>query len=87
MTTTLRRLRSCGVRVDGLPGKRNPRRFGADFINAFRLGRQFPQELKPAFLLALSGTAEAVPPIYETSLKPYFFFAGKYFFSIEATTT
>jgi hypothetical protein len=40
----------------------------ACFIDAFQLGRRFPQGLKPAFLQAQNGTAEAVPcpkPIYE----------------------
>jgi len=35
----------------------------------FQAGRRIPQELKPAFLLAHGGTAEAVPypkPIFET---------------------
>jgi hypothetical protein len=39
------------------------------FINPFQVGGRGPQGLKPAFLLALNGTAEAVPypkPIYET---------------------
>src|ERR1039457_7287415 len=39
------------------------------FINPFQVGRRGPQGLKPAFFLALNGTAEAVPypkPIYET---------------------
>jgi hypothetical protein len=38
----------------------------------FQNGDPGPQGLKPAFLLVLSGTAEAVPypkPIYETSSK------------------
>jgi hypothetical protein len=38
------------------------------FINPFQVGRRDPQGLKPAFSLALNGTAEAVPypkPIYE----------------------
>jgi hypothetical protein len=42
------------------------------FINAFQPGRHIPQGLKPACLLAMGGTAEAVPfpkTIYETSSK------------------
>src|SRR5271157_1165426 len=33
----------------------------AGFINAFQFGRHVPQGLKPASLLTLGGTAEAVP--------------------------
>jgi hypothetical protein len=33
----------------------------ACFKNAFQVGRRIPQGLKPAFLLAHGGTAEAVP--------------------------
>jgi hypothetical protein len=39
-------------------------------MNAFQYQLRGPQGLKPAFLQALNGTAEAVPypkPIYETS--------------------
>jgi hypothetical protein len=39
------------------------------FKNAFQVGRRIPQGLKPSFLLAHGGTAEAVPypkPIFET---------------------
>src|SRR5450759_1898531 len=39
------------------------------FINPFQVGGRGPQGLKPAFLLVLNGTAEAVPypkPISET---------------------
>jgi len=41
----------------------------ACFKNAFQVGQRIPQGLKPAFLLAHGGTAEAVPypkPIFET---------------------
>jgi hypothetical protein len=44
------------------------------FINAFEPGRHLPQGLKPACLLALGGTAEAVPfprTIYETSFRSF----------------
>jgi hypothetical protein len=43
-------------------------------MNAFQPGRHIPQGLKPACLLALGGTAEAVPypkPIYETNSKTF----------------
>jgi hypothetical protein len=42
------------------------------FQNAFQVWRRIPQGLKPAFLLAYGGTAEAVPypkPIFETRSK------------------
>ncbi|SPE32399.1 hypothetical protein SBA7_1210008 [Candidatus Sulfotelmatobacter sp. SbA7] len=38
-------------------------------INVIQLGRHVPQGLKPALLLALGGTAEAVP-FPKPSMKP-----------------
>ena len=44
-----------------LPGHSATSAIRTGFINAFQPGRHVPQGLKPACLLAVGGTAEAVP--------------------------